>query len=64
MDDVFKRLLCRVHVVQTDNGAEFRSRLHWHLKAGDVRHVCIRTRTPHLNDKVERSHRVDDQEFY
>ena len=24
----------------------------------------IRPRTPHLNGKVERSHRVDDQEFY
>ena len=27
-------------------------------------HVYIRPRTPHLNGKVERSHRVDDQEFY
>ena len=30
----------------------------------DVRHVYIRLRTPHFNGKVERSHRVDDQEFY
>ena len=29
-----------------------------------MRHVYIRPRTPHLNGKVERSHRVDDQEFY
>ena len=27
-------------------------------------HVYIRPRTPHLNGKVERSHRIDDQEFY
>jgi transposase InsO family protein len=27
-------------------------------------HVYIRPRTPWLNGKVERSHRVDDQEFY
>ena len=26
--------------------------------------VYIRPRTPRLNGKVERSHRVDDQEFY
>jgi transposase InsO family protein len=26
--------------------------------------VYIRPRTPHLNGKVERSHRIDDQEFY
>jgi transposase InsO family protein len=29
-----------------------------------IRHVYIRPRTPHLNGKVERSHRIDDQEFY
>lgn len=29
----------------------------------DIRHVYIRARTPHLNVKVARSHRVDDQEF-
>jgi transposase InsO family protein len=29
-----------------------------------IRHVYIRPRTPRLNGKVERSHRIDDQEFY
>ena len=64
IDDVMRRLPFRVHVVQTDNGAEFQSRFHWHLESRDVRHVYIRPRTPRLNGKVERSHRVDDQEFY
>jgi transposase InsO family protein len=64
MDDVVRRLPFRIHVVQTDNGAEFQSRFHWHLESLDIRHVYIRPRTPHLNGKVERSHRVDDQEFY
>jgi transposase InsO family protein len=45
-------------------GAEFQSEFHWHLETQDIRHVYIRPRTPHLNGKVERSHRVDDQEFY
>ena len=63
-DDVLRRLPFRVHVVQTDNGPEFQSQFHWHLEARDIRHVYIRPRTPHLNGKVERSHRVDDQEFY
>ena len=54
----------RVLVIQTDNGAEFQSRFHWHLEEHDIRHVYIRPRTPHLNGKVERSHRVEDQEFY
>ena len=30
----------------------------------DIRHVYIKPRTPRLNGKVERSHRVDNQEFY
>ena len=64
IDEVIRRLPFRVHVVQTDNGAEFQSQFHWHLESLDVRHAYIRPRTPHLNGKVERSHRVDDEEFY
>jgi transposase InsO family protein len=63
-DDVVRRLPFRVHVIQTDNGAEFQSKFHWHLQELGIRHVYIRPRTPRLNGKVERSHRVDDQEFY
>ena len=51
IDDVFQRLPFRVLVVQTDNGAEFQSRFHWHLEARDIRHVYIRPRTPHLTAK-------------
>ena len=64
IDEVVRRLPFRVRVVQTDNGAEFQSHFHAHLEAQEIRHVYIRPRTPHLNGKVERSHRVDDQEFY
>ena len=64
VDEVIRRLPFRVLVIQTDNGPEFQSRFHWHLEAQDIRHVYIRPGTPHLNHKVERSHRVDEQEFY
>lgn len=64
LNEVRKRLPFRIHVLQTDNGAEFQSQFHWHADSLDIRHVYIRPRTPHLNGKVERSHRVDDQEFY
>ena len=64
VDEVIRRLPFRVLVIQTHNGAEFQSRFHWHLETQDIRHVYIRPRTPHLNGKVERSHRVDEQEFY
>jgi transposase InsO family protein len=64
IDEVRRRLSFRIQVVQTDNGAEFQTHFHWHVEALDIRHVYIRPRTPHLNGKVERSHRVDGQEFY
>jgi transposase InsO family protein len=64
VNEVIKRLPFRVLVIQTDNGAEFQSRFHWHLESLDIRHAYIKPRTPHLNGKVERSHRVDEQEFY
>lgn len=64
IDEVMKRLPFRILVVQTDNGAEFQSNFHWHLQELDIKHVYIKPRTPRLNGKVERSHRIDDQEFY
>jgi len=64
IDEVRRRLPFRIMVIQTDNGAEFQSHFHWHLEDLDIKHAYIRPRTPHLNGKVERSHRVDDQEFY
>jgi hypothetical protein len=35
IDEVVRRLPFRVHVVQTDNGAEFQSAFHWHLEHHD-----------------------------
>jgi transposase InsO family protein len=61
---VVRRLPFRVLVLQTDNGAEFQSSFHWHVEELGIRHVYIKPRTPRLNGKVERSHRVDDHEFY
>ena len=64
LDEVVRRLPFRILVVQTDNGAEFQSQFHWHAHSLDIQHVYIRPRTPRLNGKVERSHRVDAEEFY
>ena len=33
-------------------------------QAAGIAHRCIRPRSPHLNGKVERSHRIDTEEFY
>jgi len=64
LNEVRKRLPFRIQVLQTDNGAEFQSNFHWHAESLDIRHVYIRPASPHLNGKVERSHRIDEQEFY
>ena len=62
--EVIRGLPFRIRLVQTDNGTEFGSKFHWHLEELDIRHVRIRPRTPRLNGKVERSHRIDDDQFY
>jgi transposase InsO family protein len=49
---------------QTDNGSEFQAGFDWHLLDKGLQHVYIRPSTPRLNGKVERSHRIDDEEFY
>jgi transposase InsO family protein len=54
----------RVEVIQTDNGSEFQSSFHWHLADRGIRHIYIKPATPRLNGKVERSHRIDGEEFY
>jgi transposase InsO family protein len=64
IDYVLDKLPFRVELVQTDNGGEFQSAFHWHLLDRGVRHVYIKPATPRLNGKVERSHRIDDDEFY
>jgi transposase InsO family protein len=64
MDYVLAKLPFTVEVVQTDNGAEFQGAFHWHLLDRGIGHSYIKPRTPRLNGKVERSHRIDDEEFY
>ena len=64
LDEVLARLPFRVEVIQTDNGAEFQSGFHYHVLDRGIGHVYIRPATPRLNGKVERSHRIDADEFY
>lgn len=64
IDYVLSKLPFKTEVIQTDNGAEFASQFHWHILDKGINHVYIKPRTPRLNGKVERSHRVDEEEFY
>jgi transposase InsO family protein len=63
-DYVLEKLPFEVVSIQTDNGAEFQSGFHWHLLDRGIRHLYIKPATPRLNGKVERSHRIDNEEFY
>lgn len=64
MDYVLEKLPFQVECVQTDNGAEFQGGFHWHLLDRGIGHIYIKPKTPRLNGKVERSHRIDAEEFY
>jgi transposase InsO family protein len=54
----------KVEVIQTDHGAEFGSQFHYHVLDRGIGHVYIKPATPRLNGKVERSHRIDQEDFY
>jgi transposase InsO family protein len=64
IDYVLAKLPFAVERIQTDNGQEFGSAFHWHLLDKGIGHIYIKPRTPRLNGKVERSHRIDAEEFY
>lgn len=64
IDYVAQRLPFTIDTIQNDNGAEFQSSFHWHVLDKGMPHVYIKPRTPRLNGKVGRSHRIDAEEFY
>lgn len=64
VEEVRRKLPIAIAQIQTDNGSEFGSQLTWHLEDLGINHRHIKPRTPRLNGKVERSHRIDDDEFY
>ena len=64
VDYVLQRMPFQVQTIQTDNGADFQSAFHFHVLDKGVGHAYIKPRTPRLNGEVERSHRIDAEEFY
>ena len=64
LDYLLERFPFAIESIQTDNGAEFQTGFHWHVLDRGMRHVYIKPATPRLNGKVERSHRIDSEEFY
>jgi len=60
---VARSVASRLGAAYLDTGAMYRAATVAVLDAG-VDHVKIKPRTPRLNGKVERSHRIDSEEFY
>ena len=50
--------------MQCDNGREFPLEFALAVEAAGIRHRYIRPRRPQQNGKVERSHRIDHEEFW
>jgi transposase InsO family protein len=50
--------------LQCDNGQEFSLAFSLAVEAAGIRHRYIRPRRPQQNGKVERSHRIDHEEFW
>ena len=50
--------------LQCDNGREFPLEFALAVEAAGIRHRYIRPRRPQQNGKVERSHRIDHEEFW
>jgi Integrase core domain. len=64
VDYVAERLPFRIDTIHTGNGAEFQTQFHRHVLNKGFGHTNIEPGTPRLNGKVERSHRIGQEEFY
>ena len=53
-----------IRKVQSDNGSEFSLAFSLAVQEAGIRHRHIRPRRPQQNGKVERSHRIDHEEFW
>ena len=77
IDEIIKKFPFKIEEIQTDNGFEFTNRLSYNTSIRDrktlfeskleklgIRHKLIKPYTPRNNEKVERSHRKDQERFY
>jgi transposase InsO family protein len=64
VDYVIDKSPLRIHTIRTDWGRKFQAQFHWLVEDKEIMHAYIKPRSPELNDKVKRSHRSDQEEFY
>jgi hypothetical protein len=64
-DYLLEKLPFHVDVIQTDiQRLLLQGAFHWHILDRGIGHTYIKPATPRLNGKLERSHRIDAEEFY
>jgi transposase InsO family protein len=64
LEEVRRHLPFAIRKLQCDNGSEFPLAFKLAVEAAGIRHRYIKPRRPQQNGKVERSHRVDQEEFW
>ena len=64
LEQVRRHLPFAMKKLQCDNGSEFPLAFKLAVEAAGIRHRYIKPRRPQQNGKVERSHRVDQEEFW
>lgn len=64
LDYVLSRLPFAIETIWTESGAEFKSAFHWHELNKGTNDAHIKPATPRLNGNIERSHRIDAEEFH
>jgi transposase InsO family protein len=64
LEQVRRRFPFPIQKIQTDHGTEFSLDFVLAVEQAGIRHRYIKPRRPQQNGKVERSHRIDNEEFW
>lgn len=64
LNELHRALPFPIKKLQCDNGSEFSLAFKLAVEAAGIKHRYIKPRRPQQNGKVERSHRIDDEEFW
>jgi transposase InsO family protein len=64
LGEIRRTLPFAIKKLQCDNGSEFPLAFKLAVEEAGIRHRYIKPRRPQQNGKVERSHRIDDEEFW
>lgn len=64
LENALRRSPVPAKTIQTDNGREFQTMVTAWLRRRNIRHLYTHKGRPIENSYVERSHRIDEEEFY